>query len=93
MTGNICPKCPQTPTDPKPDRKPMTIRPTVQPRPYAWKAKDRSETPGIALWGKNGLTAHLTPLEARILADRLHDLADAAGNPEPKLPTTEAERE
>lgn len=22
-----------------------------------------------------------------------HDLADAAGNPEPKLPTTEAERE
>jgi hypothetical protein len=35
----------------------------------------------------------LTYTEARTLADRLHDLVDAAGNPEPPLPTTEAEQE
>ena len=50
-------------------------------------------TPGIGLMRGEIIHAHLTPVEARTLADRLHDLADAAGNPEPVLPTTEAERE
>lgn len=71
----------------------MTQRPTVEPRQYAWRDKDRNETPGIALWGRRGLSAHLTYTECYALADRLIDLCDAAGNPEEPLPTTEAEQE
>lgn len=33
-------------------------------------------TPGIKLGGAGGIAAHLTPGEARTLADKLHDLAD-----------------
>lgn len=71
----------------------MTHRPTAEARPYYWKDRDQNQTPGIALWGRKGLTAHLTYQEARSLADRIHDLVDAAGNPEPALPTTDAEQE
>jgi hypothetical protein len=56
-------------------------RPGVKARTWAWKAKDKTETPGIALWGRKGLTAHLTYNEARTLADSIHDLCDAAGTP------------
>lgn len=52
--------------------------PGVTARRYAWKEQDRSETPGIALWGKSGITAWLTYTDARAIADRLHDLADTA---------------
>ena len=66
-------------------------RPTVQTRAYAWRGKDRNETPGIALWQRGrGLVAHLTCPEGRTLADRLHDLCDANGDPEAPLPTTES---
>lgn len=51
-------------------------RPRVQPRPYAWRDKDGTQAAGIALWARNGLAGHLTDVEARQLADRLHDLAD-----------------
>jgi hypothetical protein len=55
-------------------------RPAVRARNWAWKDHDRNETPGIALWGSKGLTAHLTYTEARTLADALHDLVDALEN-------------
>lgn len=69
-------------------------RPAVNVRPWEWRDQAGNATPGIALWHpKKSLVAHMTYGEARTLADRLHDLADAAGNPEPALPTTEAEQE
>lgn len=70
----------------------MTRRPYLTARPYTWKSKD-TETPGIGLMYGGQIRAHLTPEEARTLADRLHDLVDAAGNPEPVLPSTNAEQE
>jgi hypothetical protein len=51
-------------------------RPFVKVRNWTWKDQERQATPGLALWGKNGLTAHLTCTEARTLADKLHDMAD-----------------
>lgn len=53
-----------------------THRPGLKPRFWVWRDLDRNETPGIALWGKNGLTAHLESEQARKLADKLHDMAD-----------------
>lgn len=65
-----------------------------KPRPWIWKDEQRNETPGIALWHpKKGLIGHYTPTEARSLADRIHDLCDANGDPEPALPSTTAEQE
>lgn len=68
-------------------------RPHLTAQKRVWLDADGTRTPGIGLMRGANVHAHLTPLEARKLADRLHDLADAAGNPEPVLPTTEAERE
>lgn len=68
-------------------------RPYVTVKKWAWFESGGTRIPGIGLMRGGAVCAHLTPVEARTLADRLHDLADAAGNPEPKLPTTEAERE
>jgi hypothetical protein len=64
-------------------------RPYLNAGDYVW-----NETPGIALWDRSGtIQAHLTYAQARRMADRLHDLCDAAGNPEPELPATDAEQE
>ncbi|RBL99395.1 hypothetical protein C1H84_15550 [Glutamicibacter soli] len=41
-----------------------------------WITKDKQRINGIQLRGAWGLAAHLTPGEARTLADTLHDLAD-----------------
>lgn len=68
-------------------------RPYVKARRWAWLDADGSSTPGVALMQGRTVRAHLTPAEARSLADQLHDLVDAAGNPEPVLPTTDLERE
>ncbi|MFJ6355420.1 hypothetical protein [Pseudarthrobacter oxydans] len=68
-------------------------RPKLRPLPYTWKAENRTETPGLALMNGSQLRAHLTYAEARKLADKIHDLCDANGNPETPLPTTEAEQE
>ncbi|WP_426986546.1 hypothetical protein [Pseudarthrobacter sp. Y6] len=65
----------------------MTRRPKLSARPYVWKSKDGSGTPGVGLFQGGAVKAHLTPNEARTLADRIHDLTDAAGNPEPALET------
>lgn len=68
-------------------------RPYLTPRPYIWKDEDKTETPGVGLMHGNRIRAHMTYTEARSLADFLHDLVDANGNPEPALPATEAEQE
>ncbi len=68
-------------------------RPYIRARPWTWKDRSGNETPGIGLMHGGSVKAHLTHAEARTLADLLHDLVDAAGNPEPELPATEAEQE
>ena len=60
-------------------------RPRIRARKYIWRDQSGNETPGISLWGRN-LAAHLTYDEARHLADKLHDLVDAASHT-----TTESE--
>lgn len=57
-------------------------RPGVKARKWAWKDAEQNETPGIALWGRKGLVAHLDYDQAVNLSNRLIDLVDAAGNPE-----------
>ncbi|GAA1109967.1 hypothetical protein [Arthrobacter flavus] len=68
-------------------------RPYIKARPWTWRDRDGNQTPGVALMHGGSVKAHLTPNEARALADRLHDLTDAAGNPEQPLPSTTAEQE
>lgn len=58
-------------------------RPYVTPRAWVWHQGDDLRIPGIGLMRGPDIRAHLTPTEARKLADRLHDLAD-------KLDTTAA---
>ena len=45
-------------------------------RPWTWKHEDRTETPGVGIFRGRDLIAHLTPDEARTMADQLHDQAD-----------------
>lgn len=71
----------------------MSYRPYVTIKPYTWKDGTGPGTPGVALMQGRTVRAHLTTEEARTLADRLTELTDAAGNPEPELPTTPAESE
>ncbi|NVM94762.1 hypothetical protein [Arthrobacter wenxiniae] len=51
-------------------------RPRARARCWAWRYPDGTELPGIGLFTNNILQAHLTPAQARTMADRLHDLAD-----------------
>lgn len=55
-------------------------RPYLKPRNWAWKAPDGTGTPGVGLFHGQYLKAHLTPTEARKLADKLHDMADQLDN-------------
>lgn len=54
----------------------MTRRPFLEIRRYTWKAKDGTETPGVALKFGNQIKAHLTPEEAIRMADKLVDLSE-----------------
>lgn len=54
----------------------MTRRTYAYVRKWTWKHKDDTETPGIGIFQGRNLIAHLTPDEARAMADQLHDLAD-----------------
>lgn len=51
-------------------------RPFLTVKPYTWRAPDGTRTPGIALRYGGLIRAHLTPAEARAMADQLHDYAD-----------------
>lgn len=61
----------------------MTRRPTINARYWTWKDRDQNETPGVGLFSGSFLKAHLTPTEARALADQLHDMADRIGGAQP----------
>jgi hypothetical protein len=45
--------------------------------PHTWTRDGEPPTPGIALIGLGGYSAHLTPAEALELSNRLVDLAEA----------------
>lgn len=66
----------------------MTRRPYLHVRRYTWREPPQPEEDGVALLNQYGVQAHLTWMEARTLADRLHDLADANGMPEEPLPSS-----
>jgi hypothetical protein len=46
-------------------------------KPYTWRSKDGTETPGILLNNGRHPVAHLTPAEAYNLANTLTDLAES----------------
>lgn len=50
-------------------------RPGADAQIRTWSGDGGVRTPGIALVRNRVLLAHLTPAEARVLADRIHDLA------------------
>lgn len=66
---------------------PTGFRPQAKVRPYEWvDSKTQKRTPGIALLRRRTVLAHLTADEARSLADKLHDMADALDNDQaPKI--------
>jgi hypothetical protein len=54
----------------------VTARPFATLRKWIWKDGDRTQIPGIGIFHGDRLRAHLTPDEARKMADNLHDMAD-----------------
>lgn len=54
----------------------MNRRPFLTVRPYTWRAPDGTRTAGVALKRGGLIRAHMTPDEARVMADKLHDIAD-----------------
>jgi len=51
-------------------------RPFIKVRYWTWRDHARNATPGVGIFTGNQIQAHLTPAEARNLADKLHDMAD-----------------
>lgn len=51
-------------------------RPYLKIRRWTWLNVDGSRTPGLAFHQAGKVLAHLTPAEARAVADKLHDYAD-----------------
>jgi hypothetical protein len=51
-------------------------RPYVKVRGWEWRGAGGTKTPGVGILRGQALVAHLTPAEARHMADRLHDMAD-----------------
>ncbi|BCW76262.1 hypothetical protein [Arthrobacter sp. NicSoilB11] len=54
----------------------MTTPPFLKPRFWEWKDQNGTGTRGVGLFRGADLKAHLTPAQARTLADKLHDMAD-----------------
>lgn len=55
----------------------MSRRPYVKLRRWEWKEPRTSGgTHGIGIFRGQAILAHLTPEEARTMADKLHDYAD-----------------
>ncbi|ALG29712.1 hypothetical protein AOZ07_12460 [Glutamicibacter halophytocola] len=52
------------------------FRPQAKLHKRPWLFKDGTSTPGIALMHRHKVLAHMTPAEARAIADKLHDYAD-----------------
>jgi len=53
-----------------------TRRPFLKARYWTWRDPDANTTPGVGFFTGKQIQAHLTPAEARTLADKLHDMAD-----------------
>ena len=51
-------------------------RPSLRLQRWAWRSPGAPDLPGIGLFRGTRTQAHLTPDEARTLADKLHDMAD-----------------
>ena len=51
-------------------------RPSVHAKKYNWQTPQGETIPGIALMHRHKVLAHMTPEEARSMADKLHDMAD-----------------
>ena len=62
-------------------------RPRAKARLWYW-VDDTTKTDGIGLFSRDAMLAHFTGVEARTMADRLHDLADQlkGGPPVTELP-------
>lgn len=58
------------------------FRPQAKLHKRPWLDKDGTRTPGIALMHGAKVIAHMTPDEARAIADRLHDYADQSDQEE-----------
>lgn len=52
------------------------FRPQAKLHKRPWLFKDGTSTPGIALMHRHKVLAHMTPAEARAIADKLHDIVD-----------------
>jgi hypothetical protein len=51
-------------------------RPFVRLQTWQWRDADGTTTAGVGIFRGNELKAHLTSVEARKMADQLHDIAD-----------------
>lgn len=51
-------------------------RPSASAKKYNWLTPNGETIPGIALMHRHKVLAHMTPAEARAIADKLHDYAD-----------------
>jgi hypothetical protein len=54
----------------------VTTPPFLKPRYWDWEDQSGNRAPGVGLFRGADLKAHLTPGQARALADKLHDMAD-----------------
>ncbi|GAA4374131.1 hypothetical protein [Paeniglutamicibacter cryotolerans] len=52
------------------------FRPQAKLRIRDWLDKDGTRTPGIAIMHAGKVLAHMSPSEARAIADQIHDYAD-----------------
>ncbi|MGO2779708.1 hypothetical protein [Glutamicibacter arilaitensis] len=53
-----------------------TWRPSASAKKYNWLTPNGETIPGIALMHRHKVLAHMTPVEARAMADKLLDYAD-----------------
>lgn len=54
----------------------LGFRPKAKITKRTWVDKDGTRTPGVAIMHAGKVLAHMNAVEARALADRIHDLAD-----------------
>lgn len=51
-------------------------RPSAHAKKYNWLTPSGETIPGIAIMHRHKVLAHMTPEEAKAMADKLHDYAD-----------------
>ena len=53
-----------------------TWRPSAHAKKYNWQTPNGQTIPGIAIMHRHKVLAHMTPVEARAMADKLREYAD-----------------